>query len=385
MRAVRAALALMLLPLGAAACAAAMRAPVGGDVTGHRIVSALDGAVAERTLAELSAGLTPGHPAVAAALAGDGLPTFEDLRGLTQATSVDTATLVLIARLARLPEHAAAQNLYARYLARLRAWGRAGWPLLAACMAGADLPEIHFVPGWFYRSNPATGADFAAQRRLFAALGLGTALIEIDENGAVDDNAAVIAAHLRARPPERRVILVSTSKGGPEAAHALGALLTRDEAAPVRAWVNVGGVLRGSPLADLARTWPLSWLAWAALAWDGIDGGDSIDSLTTARSMARLHRQHLPAHLAVFHYVGVPLSGQITVDARDGYDRLRRFGPNDGLTPLAHQWAHPGAIVMGIGLDHFYRDAEIDLKTAAMAFTVLERLGETVPRDCVRP
>ncbi|MDX2143719.1 MAG: hypothetical protein SFV19_10215 [Rhodospirillaceae bacterium] len=355
------------------------------DIFGHSVRGSLDSQIAEQTRRALIAHAVPDNDAVADALAQEGPPGYLELIELTRRTSVDTAALVLIARMSRQAQHAAAQDLYWRYLDRLRRWGREGWPIIVACLGSHDLPEIHFVPGWFYRRNPTTGADFASQRRLLDALGLRWRLIAVEENASVEANAAIIAAHVRGLEPSRRVILVSTSKGGPETAHALGALLSPADTAPVRAWVNVGGVLAGSPLADAARTWPLSWLAWAALALDGVDAGESLPSLTSARADRRRAAERMPGLVMIFNYVGVPLSGDVTDAARDGYDRLRRFGPNDGLTPLVHQWSHGGAVVLEVGLDHFYRDAEIDIKTAAMAFSVFERLGEIRGRECVRP
>jgi hypothetical protein len=352
-------------------------------VGGHVIATTVDSPLAAAALTELTAARAPPEP-LAGFLGQTGLPSFDELRDLSTRTSPDTATLGLIARIEAQDEDRELRRRFLRYRARLAALGAAAWPILNACLAEAALPEVHFVPGWFYRRNPATGADFAAQRRLLDALGIVGRLIDIDENDSVEANAESIAAHLRAHR-DRRILLVSTSKGGPEAAEALGHLLAPEDAAHVVAWISVGGVLSGSPLADTARTWPMSWLAWAAMAWDGIDGGDSVPSLTTARSRARLQRQAIPAHVRIFNYVGVPLSGHVTADARDGYERLRRFGPNDGLTPLAHQWAHGGAVILGVGLDHFYRDPAGDIATAALAFTVFEALGAEAPALCVRP
>src|SRR5690606_24936525 len=52
--------------------------------------------------------------------------------------------------------------------------------------------EILFVPGWFYRSHPENGGDFRVQRAQLETLGFRTSLAEIDENGAVEENAAVV-------------------------------------------------------------------------------------------------------------------------------------------------------------------------------------------------
>ena len=46
------------------------------------------------------------------------------------------------------------------------------------------------------------------------------------------------------------LVVVSASKSGAEVALALGRVLTPAETSHVRAWVSIGGVLRGSPVAD---------------------------------------------------------------------------------------------------------------------------------------
>jgi hypothetical protein len=370
---------------GVMGCTVTNRTPVNGVVGGHSIFSLLDHAVAEETLIALTESRPPEHPAVAGALSVDELPKFEELKKLSGETSPDTATLVLIDRIGRMEAHRDTQVLYDAYLQRLRQWGRGGFHVIAACLNGTDLPELHFVPGWFYERSPWTGADFAAQRRLFVELGLTTALIAVNENDAVEANAQIVAQHIRNVSEHRRIILVSTSKGGPETAHALGTLFRDADTQNILAWVNIGGVLLGSPLADMAVTFPSSLVAKLLFWRDQVDASHSVPSLTSEKSAARFAQQRLPPNISVFNFVGVPLSGQVSASAREGYALLRRFGPNDGLTPLTHQWAHGGRIVLGVGLDHFFQDAEVDLKTAAMAFVVFESIGIARGRECVRP
>ena len=60
-----------------------------------------------------------------------------------------------------------------------------------------------FVPGWFYRSNPETGADFHRQRALFTRLGIAHRLVPLVENGTIETNAAIIADELRMLDPAR--------------------------------------------------------------------------------------------------------------------------------------------------------------------------------------
>jgi hypothetical protein len=312
-----------------------------------------------------------------------GQPSWAELQALSDALSVDLATMVLIQALSEQPANAAARALFERELDRVRALDRASGRALEVCVAAFQLPTILFAPGWFYETNPGTGAAFTAQRALLDRLGVDTRLIRVVENGTVEANAAIVADEIRRfADAGQPVILVSASKGGPEVAHALGHVLAPDETAPVQAWVNVGGLLKGAPLADWASSWPNRWLAHAYYWYQGLDPGASIASLTTGRSVARLERQTIPAHVLIVNFVGVPLSGHISAGAEFGYARTRRAGPNDGLTAIVDELAHGGPAILQVGLDHYYRDPQIDLKTLALAFTVLLELGQSVPLEC---
>jgi hypothetical protein len=51
---------------------------------------------------------------------------------------------------------------------------------------------------------------------------------------------------------------------------------------------------------------------------------------------------------------------------------IRPLGPNDGSTLLADELVPGGIVVTNIGLDHYYKDPIIELKTIALAYVVLE-------------
>jgi hypothetical protein len=51
--------------------------------------------------------------------------------------------------------------------------------------------------------------------------------------------------------------------------------------------------------------------------------------------------------------------------------------------PLIDAFAHGGRTIVQIGLDHYYRDPEFDLKTLALALTVAIELGSELPRPCL--
>ena len=307
-------------------------------------------------------------------------PGREAYQELSAALSVDLATMHLIEVLAGNPANARTTSLFRRELERIRAMEGAR---LEACVRAFELPRLLFAPGWFYRSNPGTGADFARQRALFERLGVATHLIPVIENGTVEHNATIIADAIRRQDAAGRpAILVSASKGGPEVAHALGHVLEPDATGMVQAWINVGGLLLGAPLADWAEAWPQRWLTGLYYWQQGLDPAASVASLTTARSRARFAQQTIPAHVLVVNFVGAPLSGDISPGAEFGYARTRPAGPNDGLTALVDELAHGGPAILQVGLDHYYRDPELDLKTLALALTVMLELGRALPAAC---
>ena len=384
------AVALALCVLLLAACGERFeRIPAQGKVGGHAVATTVDDPLAKYYLERGQAGRAR-DPELDRRLAAAferisaGVPSRAELAWLSRELSTDLATLYLIERLGEVPEHARLHDVFEDHLARVRALAAAESDALRACVQALDLPAVWFAPGWFYDSSPGTGADFHRQRALFERLGIEHRLLRVVENGTIETNAAIIADEVRALDPERdRVMLVSASKGGPEVAHAIGHLLRPAETRPVAAWINVGGPLRGSPLADWATGWPIAWLAPLYFAYvEERDPGDSVASLTTARSAARLAREEIPEHVLIVNFVGVPLSGDISKASEFGYARMRPLGPNDGLTPVIDVLAHGGGAIVQVGLDHYYRDPELDLKTVALALTVVTELGDRLPPPC---
>lgn len=233
---------------------------------------------------------------------------------------------------------------------------------------------ILFAPGWLYKLNSEIGADLGGPRKLLSAQGFETHLIETDENGTIEDNAHAIANEIRLyKDSKRQLIIVSASKGGPEVAYALGNLLPRDDADHVKAWVNIGGIIQGSLLADFALSWPKSLFFRIVFAFKGLST-TGVESITTQRSRERFRTLDIPEGLFILNYTAVPLSGHITKGAQDGYEDLREHGPNDGLTLLADEIVPRGVTVMELGLDHYYLDPDIDLKAVALAKTVINLL-----------
>jgi hypothetical protein len=206
--------------------------------------------------------------------------------------------------------------------------------------------------------------------------GIENHLIETEDNGTVEDNAAHIAQELK--PYLKRgkpIILISGSKGGPEVALALGGLLSADETRPIKAWINICGSLRGSPLSDYWLTWPNKLVPifyWRLRGWGGLEG---LASLDTARSRKRAEQLKIPRHIFIVNYIGVPVSGNIR-DTTKGftYGKLRNFGPNDGLVLIPDEIEPSGLTVTELGRGHFLRDPDFDVRATALLHTVTRRL-----------
>jgi hypothetical protein len=93
---------------------------------------------------------------------------------------------------------------------------------------------------------------------------------------------------------------------------------------------------------------------------------------------------HLPQHVLSISYVGIPLSGQVSAQARGGYARLRARGPNDGLTYLTDAIAAGGVTIPELGVDHFFRSPDIETKTLALARALTQYVRENEsPRDAL--
>jgi len=147
-----------------------------------------------------------------------------DMALLSNKLSTDFATLYLIDELLKIDKNRYAQKLYNIY------------DKPANQIDEHDRVEFHnrareyvfvFVPGLFYLRHPETGGDFAAQRNQLEAMGLKTHLVKTNETGLVEENANIIANDIKSLSgTNKKIIVVSASKGGPDLAFALGHTLS---------------------------------------------------------------------------------------------------------------------------------------------------------------
>jgi hypothetical protein len=355
-----------------------IKLPVKGHLAGESISTTVDSAIAKYYL-ENSLSPSPANSELDRRIA-DIEQRFQarpldwlTLRELSGQTSPDFATLFFIKQSLSDGRNAKLQKAYWQEVSRINNSSQT----VRAVAARNKLYQykLIFVPGFHYLSDQSSGADFYNQRQLFGRLGLHVELARTLEDGTIEENAAIIADTVRTENrPNARLILISASKGGPETALALGKILEPSETKSVKAWLSVGGLIEGTFLADHVSGWPKSWLARMILRYSGIDPR-SLPGMTTTASRRRMKEITLPSHIFLLEFVGVPLSGDIANDVRRRYIELRKYGPNDGLTLLADELVPQGVTVIEPGLDHFYQDPEIDLKSLALANVVADELA----------
>lgn len=361
-----------------AGCFAASRFPATGTVAGQSLSTTVDSELARFYVEHhlRGDGSDSAHAQVIDSSLREVKPDpydRETLKQLSQRLSIDFAAIYFASALYERPNNKRAQDAFHAILRTLT--DPAGDPTPPK---GHSSYLMAFVPGYAYKKDPTTGADFARQRAILRQRGFRTTLIETDELGTVEKNADIVADSVRQFAGQgQKAILVSTSKGGPEVALALGDRLSLEDSAYVKAWISVGGLLRGSPYADHALRWPRRWFAEIILRIQGYRPSIIRNLSTTVRRPVFDHLR-LPRHILTVQYVGVPLSGQIGESVRGRYETLRPLGPNDGLTLLVDELVPGGVVVTDIGLDHYYRDPIIELKTIALAYLVL---GEVEQRE----
>ena len=231
---------------------------------------------------------------------------------------------------------------------------------------------IAFVPGFGYKEDTTTGADFARQRALLSEKKIPHQLIEIDEWGLAEDNAKFVANSLRKiNAQHQNIIIVSASKGGLETCIALGKYLKPKEVSNVKHWISVGGILRGSPLADPYLSGYKYWFAKFMLFIKRKPSHflKEISFQYRNKSYASLN---FPKHIQRVHFVGIPLSNDIGEKIQKRHESLvPDYGPNDGLTPISEELTEGGLVIAELGLDHYFQDPQIDQKTIALALMAI--------------
>jgi hypothetical protein len=206
-------------------------------------------------------------------------------------------------------------------------------------------------------------------------LGIENHLIEISPHGSVEENAHDISKEIIEYSQSGKNIIISgPSSAGPAIHLSLGEQLNQEQLQSVKAWMNLGGILQGTPLIDYLYEWRRSWAFNVYMWWRGWDD-DEMVSMAVEPSRKRFERLSMSKDILIINYIGFPLSGQVSQYSQDKYPLFAPGGPNDGLTWLTDAIAPNSLTLIAVGSDHFLaEDPRMDEKTVALAKTVISYL-----------
>lgn len=374
----RAMRALYFMVLIVGGCSSVPEIPAKGYFLGERIETTVDSQIAKYYLESHSQNSSQRHDLDQRIDEiyrdyGLRLPTRGDLKEISKVMSVDFAALFFAEHLSKGRDN---KKIQLEFAENLQAARNDLGDIYFQSDAQSPPYVVLFVPGWNYiEVGHLTGANLANPRAIATRLGIENYLVGINATGSVEENADTIAHEIiRHAEGGRPIILVGPSSAGPAIHLALGNQLGTQHLQRVKAWLNLGGILQGSPLIDYWQPWPRNWL-FQFILWYKEWNREHVLSMSAEHSRRRFALLDLPDDLLVVNYLGIPLSGDLSQNSRDKYPMLRKDGPNDGLTLLADVIAPGSVTIVALGSDHFFaEDPEIDLKTVALAKTMMQRL-----------
>ena len=215
-------------------------------------------------------------------------------------------------------------------------------------------PLVVIMPGAFHVEYPHTGADGARLLALASQMGWRGDRVQAPSLGSMSENAAALV-DLLSRHRGEPIILVSLSKGGLDVRAALARPNATSELQDVRAWVNISGLVFGTPLIAWLRARPLRWLGVRLLLRVRRQQLAHLEELHRSGTKPAGTFPPIPPHLRAIHIVGFPLQRHLSNNwARRGHARLAALGPNDGGGILLHDVTRlPGDVYPVWGADHY--------------------------------
>lgn len=220
-----------------------------------------------------------------------------------------------------------------------------------------------FVPGFFYKKFPFSGADFKTQRDLFDKYGISYDFIETGEMDSVELNAEEIYNQLqKIQKTKKNIILVSASKGGLEVANVLGKYKSLDS---VIGWISVCGIIRGCPIKEIFNSFPNNIIAPILFNIHKINP-EPYKNLDSERRKIEFKYLNISNNILTLHYLGVPMASNVNERIKFRYNLMKGYGANDGSCPVTEQLTDHGIVIADPGLDHYLKDIKIIEKTIAL-------------------
>jgi hypothetical protein len=229
--------------------------------------------------------------------------------------------------------------------------------------------KVLIVPALFYHRRPARGGDGAVVRAVAERAGLDVEVAPVESGGSARRNAGILRDLLSRRSSEPTVI-VSLSKGSADLRLAFEAM--QNTPAGVRAWINVNGLLRGTPAIDrFMERWYRRLLLRLIILRAG--GSTELPVEFSTSPTSPLHRAVVaPSGILVINLLGFPLAAHLgTTFGRVRHRQMASHGPNDGLGLLRDAIVEPGLTYPVWGADHYFRVPTVPvLLTRVIAYLI---------------
>jgi hypothetical protein len=272
--------------------------------------------------------------------------TVEALQDLAAREGIDFATTLLYERIVRSRDHG---------------------PFIQRVVSSGDdepstwSPNLALVPGACYREYPQTGADGRRLRDATGQWGWSVETIPIASLGPISQNAQTIGDWLQDHAMSDAI--VSLSKGGADIKRALDRPGAAERFCNVRLWINLSGIVFGTPAAGWFLRRPIWSLTLRVLCWRHGLAFSVLRELDRNPTGPLAGDLQIPDGLLAVHVVAFPLECHLSSRrARLGHRRLAPMGPNDGGGILLGDLTRlPGLIFPVWGADH-YLDPPWDIR-----------------------
>ncbi len=213
------------------------------------------------------------------------------------------------------------------------------------------------VPALFYAEHPEVGADGQLALDVARRMGFKAVRVPTESMGSLSRNVDRLHGFLGSMAPQP-VWLVSLSRGTGEVRLFFDRYRGDPLLARIRGWVNVCGLVSGTPIHDLRANSAWKRLKYRALV--ALLGGRFRDFLEFETAHPHWQRAiAVPGHVTVVNVVAIPLPCHMQTHLIGRYRSLAALGPNDGMI-ACRTAVLPGGVTYPLwGSDHFFRGADV--------------------------
>lgn len=234
-------------------------------------------------------------------------------------------------------------------------------------------PRIIFVPGATRKGTPSVEQGTCNFLQACKDRELFVDFVETPEFGHVGSNACLVRdAILRAESSARPYVIMCLSSGCPATLLAINSL-GAERVPNLKSVISISGIPNGTIVADQMTSFPASLWVARQTRIKGMGSLENIRSMTSKALNGLPCRSVLPEHVVFVCCTPIALESSFSKDTKKGFNRLRKFGVNDGVV-LTSKTAIPNAIVLPIlGADHSFTNHDV----SGLGLVLFESVVET--------